>query len=97
MMKLLEFDLLTLAFLAAGVAAAATLADPAGAAPRNAVRINAKTANPNSFFTMTSSLGPEITRDGSHGEKGPLRRCRPARKVGLSRRPPLDKPGRPPA
>ena len=31
-MKLLQFILLTLAFLVAGVAAAATLADPAGAA-----------------------------------------------------------------
>lgn len=30
-MKLLQFVLLTLAFLLAGVAAAATLADPAGA------------------------------------------------------------------
>ena len=37
MKKLLEFVLLTLAFLAAGMAAAATLADPAGAATLPAV------------------------------------------------------------
>ncbi|HET9212364.1 MAG TPA: hypothetical protein VFR03_18305 [Thermoanaerobaculia bacterium] len=36
-MKLLQFILLTLAFLVAGVAAAATLADPAGAAALPAV------------------------------------------------------------